>query len=34
MTTPSLTPDGHMRWPPRDWLESLCVEQPDGTWLV
>jgi hypothetical protein len=34
MTTPSLTPDGHMRWAPRDWLESLCVEQPDGTWLV
>lgn len=34
MTTLSLTSDGLMRWPPRDWLESLCVEQADGTWLV
>ena len=34
MTAPSLTPDGYMCWPPRDWLESLCVPQPDGTWLV
>ncbi len=34
MTTPSLTPEGDMRWPPRDWVESLCAPQPDGTWLV
>jgi hypothetical protein len=34
MSTPSLTPDGHMLWPPRDWAESLCMRLADGTWLV
>jgi hypothetical protein len=34
MSSPTLTPDGRMSWRPRDWLESLCVEQPDGTWLI
>jgi hypothetical protein len=34
MTTPNLPPDGHLRRAPRDWLESLCERQPDGTWLV
>ena len=34
MTTPSLTPDGYMRWPPRAWAESLCTPLPDGTWLI
>lgn len=34
MTTPRLTSDGYMHWPPRDWIESLCARQPDRTWLV
>lgn len=34
MTTPSLSSDGYMRWPPRAWAESLCTPLPDGTWLV
>lgn len=34
MATPSLTPDGYMRWPPRAWAESLCTPLPDGTWLI
>jgi hypothetical protein len=34
MATPRLTSDGTMHWPPRDWIESLCARQPDGTWLV
>lgn len=34
MTAPTLTADGFMHWPPRDWVESLCTPLPDGTWLV
>lgn len=34
MTTPSLTSDGYMHWPPRAWAESLCTPLPDGTWLI
>lgn len=34
MTTPSLTPDGHMHWSPHNWTEGLCHPQADGSWLV